>query len=192
MLETGDIFPFGRKADGVMDLCRVADMPLTPYFRGMGTEIERKFLVVGEEWRGNVIREQLLVDGLVAMSGRRKVRVRVCGSEATLTLKAREAPGVNAEFEYPIPLADAEELLANHCDGNVISKTRFFVPYEGFTWQIDAYGGIMADVILAEVELPSLDCVVPLPSWIGREVTGDPAYRKINLFRDRIGRIAAD
>lgn len=159
--------------------------------RGMGIEIERKFLVVGEGWRNAVVREQHLVDGLVAMSGKRKVRVRVCGDQATLTIKTREAPGVNGEFEYAIPLADAQELLANHCDGNVISKMRFFVPYEGFILQVDAYEGIMADVILAEVELPRLDCAVSLPSWIGQEVTGDPAYRKINLFWARAPHRAA-
>jgi len=158
----------------------------------MATEIERKFLVVGEGWRAGVVREQRLLDGLVAMTGGRKVRVRVCGEQATLTVKARETPGVNAEFEYPIPLADAEELLARHCDGNVLSKARCFVPYEGFIWQIDVYDGVMADVVLAEVELPRLDCPVPLPPWVGQEVTGDPAYRKINLFRARTGRTPPD
>ncbi|WP_422016174.1 CYTH domain-containing protein [Reyranella sp.] len=158
----------------------------------MGIEIERKFLVTSGDWRGNVVREQHLVDGLVAMTGGRKVRVRVCDGQATLTIKAREAPGVNAEFEYPIPLADAEELLTRHCDGNVMSKTRSFVPYRDFTWQVDAYDGVMSDVLLAEVELTRIDCDVPLPPWIGREVTGDPAYRKINLFRARTGRTASD
>lgn len=151
----------------------------------MATEIERKFLVVGEGWRSQVVREQRLVDGLLATTGLRKVRVRVCGDQATLTIKARQTPGVNAEFEYAIPLKDAEELLARHCDGNVLTKTRSFVPFEGFTWQVDAYDGIMADIVLAEVELARLDCTVPLPPWIGQEVTGDPAYRKINLFRAR-------
>lgn len=121
------------------------------------------------------------------MTGGRKLRVRICDEQATLTIKAREAPGVNAEFEYPIPLSDAEELLARHCDGNVLTKTRSFVPYRGFTWQVDAYEGVMADVVLAEVELNRLDCPVPLPPWVGREVTGDSAYRKINLFRVRTG-----
>jgi adenylate cyclase len=158
----------------------------------MGTEIERKFLVTNEDWRANVVREQHLVDGLVAMTGGRKVRVRVCDGQATLTVKAREAPGVNAEFEYPIPLGDAEELLAKHCDDNVIGKTRFFVPYSGFIWQVDAYEGVMADVVLAEVELSRIDCAVPLPPWVGREVTGNPDFRKINLFRARTGRTAAD
>ena len=156
----------------------------------MGKEIERKFLVASEEWRDAVVSEQHLVDGLVVMSERRKVRVRVCGDQATLTIKTREVPGVNGEFEYAIPLGDAEELLANHCDGNVIGKTRFFVPHRGFTWQVDVYEGIMSDVTLAEVELPRLDCALDLPPWIGREVTGDPAYRKINLFRARVPHVA--
>ena len=158
----------------------------------MGTEIERKFLVVSEDWRASVVREQHLVDGLVAMMGGRKVRVRICDGQATLTVKARQGPGVNAEFEYPIPLADAQDLLARHCDGSVIGKTRFLVPYEGLTWQVDAYDGVMADVVLAEIELTRLDCAVLLPPWVGREVTGDPAYRKINLFRARTGQTATD
>lgn len=158
----------------------------------MGTEIERKFLVASEDWRASVVREQHLVDGLVAMMGGRKVRVRLCDGQATLTVKARQAPGVNAEFEYPIPLADAEDLLARHCDGNVIGKTRYFVRYEGFMWLVDVYSGVMADVVLAEIELTRLDCALPLPPWVGREVTGDPAYRKINLFRARAGQAALD
>lgn len=158
----------------------------------MATEIERKFLVTNEEWRSKVVRRQYLKDGLVAMTGERKVRVRVCDGQGTLTIKARTSPGVNAEFEYPIPLQDAEELLAKHCEGNVIGKTRSFVPYREFLWQVDAYDGVMADVVLAEVELPRIDCEVPLPPWVGREVTGDPAYRKINLFRARTGQAGVD
>lgn len=158
----------------------------------MATEIERKFLVTSEEWRTRIVRKEHLKDGLVAMTGSRKVRVRICEGQATLTVKARTSPGVNAEFEYPIPLPDAEELLAKHCDGNVIGKIRSFVSHQGFLWQVDAYEGVMADVVLAEVELPRIDCPVLLPPWVGREVTGDPAYRKINLFRARSRRGSAD
>ena len=152
----------------------------------MGIEVERKFLVANDGWRSAVVREEYLTDGLIASTDDRKVRVRTCGGRATLTVKAKQAFATNAEYEYEIPLLDAEELLARHCGGNILSKTRSFAPHEGFTWQIDVYDGLLAGVILAEIELPRIDCPFPLPPWIGREVTGDPAFRKASLQQARL------
>lgn len=152
----------------------------------MATEIERKFLVASNVWQERYSRKQRLRDGLVCFSPDRKVRVRVRdGDRATLTIKAKKAGPRDSEFEYEIPVADAEELLAFHCGAHVLEKTRYFVPYAGFVWEVDVYEGILEGVVLAEVEVASEEVHVPLPDWIGAEVTGRPEYKKINMQRAR-------
>jgi CYTH domain-containing protein len=152
----------------------------------MAVEIERKFLVRDDNWRSQVTHQQEIRDGLIAIGGGRKVRVRICDERATLTVKSRTDSLANAEFEYEIPLADAEEMMVHHCLRSGLTKTRYFVPHGGHTWQVDAYAGILAGVVLAEVELPSETTQVALPPWVGREVTGDPAYKKFNMVSARL------
>jgi CYTH domain-containing protein len=149
----------------------------------MAQEIERTFLVANDGWRGAVARRERLVDGLVAVSDGRKVRVRLYEDRATLTIKTRRVGAVREEFEYPIPMDDARDLLARHCGATELTKIRHVVPYEGFDWVVDEYEGMLAGVILAEIELPREDTMFPLPPWIGREVTLDPAWRKGEMVR---------
>jgi adenylate cyclase len=161
----------------------------------MATEIERKFLLAGDGWRKLSLRQERLRDGLVASTVDRKVRVRVYdgggSARATLTVKTGTGARRNAEFEYAIPVADAEDLLARHCDDLLLTKTRHYVPHEGFTWEIDVYEGLLDGVVMAEVELTRQDIDLPLPPWIGREVTGNPDYKKINLQKARLAARAA-
>jgi CYTH domain-containing protein len=152
----------------------------------MALEIERKFLVHDDSWRNLVSHRQEITDGLIAVADRRKVRVRICDQRATLAVKSKTDSLADAEFEYEIPLSDAEELLAHHCLRANLSKTRYFVPDGQYVWQVDVYKGILAGVVLAEVELPSETAELELPPWIGREVTGDPVYRKINMVDARL------
>ena len=147
----------------------------------MAREIERKFLVSDQSWRELCTKSERLRDGLLAISNGRKIRVRIYESRATITVKTRRTGAAREEFEYVIPLEDARELIASHCDGNVLEKIRHYVPYQGFVWEVDVYEGILSGMILAEVELENADIKVPLPCWIGREVTGDPEYKKINM-----------
>jgi CYTH domain-containing protein len=156
----------------------------------MALEIERKFLVRDDGWRSQATRQQNIRDGLIARVDGRKVRVRICDQRATLTVKSRTGGLANAEFEYEIPLADAEEMMAHHCLRAGLIKTRYFVPHGGHTWQVDVYAGMLAGVVLAEVELPSETTEVALPAWVGREVTGDPAYKKVNMVNARMGAAA--
>jgi CYTH domain-containing protein len=149
----------------------------------MATEIERKFLIANDGWRSQCAHQGHIRDGLIATVAGRKVRVRAYADRATLTIKAKTSGPGDAEYEYEIPLTDAEELLAAHCDGNILSKTRYYVPYEGFLWEIDEYDGLLSGVVLAEVELPRNDVEVPLPPWVGAEVTGKSEYKKINMHR---------
>jgi adenylate cyclase len=152
----------------------------------MAVEIERKFLVAGDGWRNGCVKSQRLKDGLIAASDGRKVRVRLYEDHATLTVKTITGTSERAEFEYEIPVADAEEMITNYCGAYVLSKTRHYVPFQGFVWEIDVYDGILRGVTIAEVELDSPDARVPLPGWIGREVTYDPNYRKLNMLTQRL------
>jgi CYTH domain-containing protein len=158
--------------------------------RDVAHEIERKFLVVGDQWRDEAIQSERLVDGLLATSKGRKVRVRLYEMRASLTIKTAKKAGIRFEFEYDIPRADAEQLLKTECGRTIVAKTRHRVPYEGFTWEIDVYEGLLDGVVLAEVEMATPDQDPPLPAWIGREVTDEPAYRKQRLFADRMRRAA--
>jgi len=157
--------------------------------RYMAIEIERKFLVRDDSWRGLSVRQQEIRDGLIAVADGRKVRVRICDQQSTLAVKSKTEGLANVEFEYEIPRADAEELIAHHCLNAVLAKTRYFVPHAGFMWEIDVYGGILEGVVLAEVELPSETTQPTLPPLVGREVTGDPNYKKINMVNARIGKV---
>src|SRR5215475_10293122 len=151
----------------------------------MAIEIERKFLVRDDSSRGLSVRQEEISDGLIAVANGRKVRVRICDQQSTLAVKSKTEGLANVEFEYEIPRADAEELIAHHCLSAVLAKTRYFVPHAEFTWQIDVYKGILRGVVLAEVELPSETTQLTLPPWVGREVTGDPNYKKLNMVNAR-------
>jgi CYTH domain-containing protein len=151
-------------------------------------EIERKFLLAGDGWRDAAVRSERLVDGLLATSKGRKVRVRLYGERATLAIKTRKKGRVRFEFEYEIPRADAQQLLETQCGRSVIAKTRHYVPFAGHVWEIDVYEAPLDGVILAEVELKSVETEPRRPAWIGQEVTDDPAFRKQRLFADRARR----
>jgi CYTH domain-containing protein len=145
----------------------------------MPTEIERKFLVVDDRWRGAALGPGLrLRQGYLRGGGGPRhplVRVRLAGEQAFLTIKG---PGlmIRAEYEYPIPLADAEAMLGTLCAPPVIEKTRTRVAHAGLVWEVDVFAGHLGGLVLAEVELADAAQPVPLPPWVGREVTQDPRY----------------
>ncbi|WP_061931723.1 CYTH domain-containing protein [Aureimonas sp. AU22] len=147
----------------------------------MHIEIERKFLVVGNAWRAGTVDVRTFRDGLVSQGANGKVRVRIDGQKAWLTVKGARSGISRAEFEYEIPLDDAERLLADIC-GPIIEKDRHIVPHEGRTWEIDVFKGPLAGLVWAEVELDHPDQVFAIPEWVGREVTGNPRFRHANLL----------
>ncbi|WP_108257678.1 CYTH domain-containing protein [Mangrovicoccus ximenensis] len=142
----------------------------------MATEIERKFLVTGEGWRQAVTRSVALRDGILALREGRKIRIRFYDGRATLTVKGPRNGICRDEFEYGIPAGDARILLESHCT-NIREKIRHHVFHGGWEWVVDVYGGALAGVVLAEIELPSDQARFPCPPWIGREVTGLPDFR---------------
>jgi len=152
----------------------------------MGVEIERKFLVRDRAVLGDV--EGIPYrQGYLSTKADRTVRVRRAGSHAFITVKGRSAGATRAEFEYEIPVADAEAMLAL-CIPPLIEKVRHRVAHGGRTWEVDIFGGANEGLVVAEVELPSADAAVEMPPWVGAEVTGDPRYFNANLvthpFRD--------
>lgn len=151
----------------------------------MALEIERKFLVVNDRWREHVTAKLHIIDGLIARDEDKKVRVRSFGDRATLTVKSRAAGMRRDEFEYEIPVADAEAML-KLCGELVVEKTRHIVPWLGHNWEVDVYHGVLEGVVTAEIELPSEAAWFERPSWTGTEVTGDPRYKKINLLNERL------
>ncbi len=142
----------------------------------MAKEIERKFLIRNEDWRRATTSKTPFRQAYIASMDDRSVRVRIKNDrDALLTIKVGLNALVRDEYEYAIPLADAEELLKAAL-GIVIEKTRYTVDYEGFVWEIDVFGGIYQGLTVAEVELSHEKDCPPPPAWLGREVTGDQRY----------------
>ena len=142
----------------------------------MPIEIERKFLVVGDSWRAEASHSIPMRQGyLVELGGRASVRVRLEGAVAKLNIKAAVVGAARAEYEYDIPAAEAEEILATLCSGLVL-KTRHYVERDGLTWEIDVFEGANAGLVVAEVELTTADQEFPRPAWLGRELTAEQRY----------------
>jgi adenylate cyclase len=146
----------------------------------MPLEIERKFLVdtekLGKPGNGTRYRQ-----GYLPAAGKTSVRVRISDGSAWLTLKGKTVGATRLEFEYPVPVADAEGILDSLCEGSVIDKTRHLVDHAGHTWEVDIFAGDNAGLVIAEVELDAEDEVVELPEWVAGEVTDDPRYYNANL-----------
>jgi adenylate cyclase len=146
----------------------------------MSTEIERKFLVVGDAWRRRATGKSHIVQGYLARGRRSTIRVRIKDDrQATLTIKSRERGSSRSEFEYRVALKDARAML-ELCGNSRIEKTRYTVPHGKLTWEIDVFLH-PADLVLAEIELESADEDFKLPKWLGEDVTDDPRYRNSAL-----------
>ncbi|KKO61007.1 CYTH domain protein [Janthinobacterium sp. KBS0711] len=148
----------------------------------MGVEIERKFLLQGDAWRG-LGQAVLLRQGYLSSARERVVRVRIEGEQAMLTIKGANVGATRGEWEYPIPLADAAELLDGLCEQPLIEKVRHRIEHAGMVWEVDEFLGANAGLVVAEIELASEDQPFDKPEWIGAEVSGDARYYNANLIR---------
>jgi len=146
----------------------------------MGIEIERKFLVRGEGWRQQASTQTRFSQGYLSRDPARTVRVRIAGEQAFLTIKGATTGATRAEFEYALPMADAQQLLAMS-DGPVVEKIRHLCVFEGMTWEVDEFLGANAGLVVAEIELDSEAQAFAHPAWLGEEVTGDARYVNANL-----------
>lgn len=148
----------------------------------MGKEIERKFLLADESWRGLGSGTEFR-QGYLSTDPDRNVRVRTKGDRAFLTIKGRTEGITRLEFEYEIPTDDANRLLDSLCERPLIEKTRFKVELGGLVWEIDEFRGENEGLVVAEVELESEEQAFERPPWLGDEVSHDPRYLNSNLVR---------
>jgi adenylate cyclase len=149
----------------------------------MGLEIERKFLVRNDDWRQQADSGTSYRQGYLVGSQQASVRVRIEGEVARLNIKSATLGIRRQEYEYPLPLDEAEEMLETLCEQPQIEKTRYKLPYQGHLWEIDVFAGANQGLIVAEVELGSEDEALSLPEWVGEEVSDDPRYYNVCLVK---------
>jgi adenylate cyclase len=145
----------------------------------MAVEIERKFLVSDESWRAVVSRTTRIKQGYLCTEPGRSVRVRIRDDEAWITVKGSRRGIARAEFENPVPISDALEML--EMTVAAVEKRRHQVSHGGHVWEIDEFDGLNAPLIVAEVELAAIDEAFEHPSWLGQDVSDDPAYSNSEL-----------
>ena len=153
----------------------------------MGVEIERKFLLSSDAWRAGAGEGVTMKQGYFAgVPGESPtVRVRIAGARAFLTIKGEPNGLARSEFEYEIPVADAEAMLREFCGTRVVEKCRYTFPAgNGLFWEVDEYFGLNEGLFTAEIELPTADAPCPHPEWLGEEVSGNPAYTNGSLSRE--------
>ncbi|MEM7135942.1 MAG: CYTH domain-containing protein [Myxococcota bacterium] len=148
----------------------------------MGQEIERKFLICDDGWRARATGTRFR-QGFLSTEPERTVRVRLAGAVGTLTIKGRTVGATRSEFEYEIPVHDAEFLLDNLCRRPLIEKVRYVTAVGPHTWEIDVFEGENDGLVVAEIELATEDEPFERPAWLGDEVTDDPRYFNANLVQ---------
>ncbi|QOY55612.1 CYTH domain-containing protein [Candidatus Sulfurimonas marisnigri] len=149
----------------------------------MGLEIERKFLIDIDKVE-NLENGYEIKQGYIQTKDKTTVRVRVKGDEAFITIKGKNVGASRVEFEYSIPLDDANEMLEKLCSKPFIDKKRYLVEHKNHTWEIDVFHKENEGLIVAEVELEDENEIVELPKWIVKEVTGDARYYNSNLLEN--------
>lgn len=152
----------------------------------MAKEIERKFLVINDSWRGRATSATAMRQAYLSVNSDRSIRVRTSNERsAKLTIKFGKTAMVRDEFEYDIPFEEALEMIT-FAVGSVIEKVRYTVDVGGFTWEIDVFEGAFQGLVIAEVEMRSEHDRPELPAWLGREVTGDRRYSNQALATERL------
>lgn len=147
----------------------------------MGIEIEKKFLTINDSWREQADDGIHMVQGYMGSNEKSSIRVRINGNSANLNIKSKTIGIQRSEYEYDIPVEEAKTLLATLCDKPYIEKTRYHILHDSHQWEIDVFSGENDGLIVAELELESVDESYMLPDWVGREVSDDPRYYNICL-----------
>lgn len=149
----------------------------------MAKEIERKFLVVNDDWRSEVSRQEYYRQGYINDAIQCSIRVRVANDKAYLNIKSATLGIQRTEYEYAIPVTDANEMLNAFALGAVIEKTRYFVERAGHIWEIDVFEGDNKGLVVAEIELNDENETFDKPAWLGEEVSDDPRYYNVCLVK---------
>jgi adenylate cyclase len=147
----------------------------------MAIEIEHKFLLANDQWRNCVTQSVRYRQGYLSSQATSSIRVRISDDQAWLNIKSATIGTHRHEYEYEIPLADANEILDKLCRKPLIEKTRHFVVDNGHTWEIDEFDGDNQGLIVAEIELSEIGKAFVKPAWLGEEVTDDMRYYNNNL-----------
>ena len=142
----------------------------------MALEIERKYLVISDLYKKMAMSDSHIIQAYLARTDHGVVRVRVRDEKAYITVKSRITGPTRSEWEYEIPLSDAQEMIAKISDGKLIDKTRYIVEYDGLTWEIDEFHGALEGLVVAEVELQDEHVKPELPPFVGRDVTGERRF----------------
>ena len=149
----------------------------------MAQEIERKFLTKSDAWRSQAI-GRFYRQGYLSTVKERTVRIRTIRNEGYITVKGIAKGAARAEYEYEIPVKDANEMLDTLCEQPIIEKMRYEIEHNELIWLVDEFEGVNKGLILIEVELSDENQKIALPDWVGAEVTGDPNYFNSNLTRN--------
>jgi len=149
----------------------------------MATEIERKFTLKNDLWRQDVNKSQRYVQGYLAGNDRASVRIRIAGKSANINIKSATLGIFRQEYEYDIPLDDAEKMLNDLCEKPLIDKVRHIVIHAGKTWEIDEFSGDNEGLIVAEIELTSEDETFELPLWADEDISHDTRYYNVCLVK---------
>lgn len=147
----------------------------------MAIEIEHKFLLASDDWRSHIQKSVKYKQGYLSSQQTSSIRVRIADNQAWLNIKSATIGTKRQEFEYEIPLPDAEEIINTLCCKPLIEKTRHFVPHDENLWEIDEFEGVNKGLVVAEIELPEVGKSFAKPRWLGAEVTHELRYYNNNL-----------
>ncbi len=148
----------------------------------MSKEIERKFLVDGDQYK-KLAKGMFCRQGYLCLENENTVRIRIIEKNAFLTIKSKTLGISRLEFEYTIPLYEATEMLEKLCEKQ-IEKLRYTIEFEGFSWEIDEFLGENKGLVIAEIELKSEEQFFKKPSWIGEEVSEDLKFHNSQLIKN--------
>jgi adenylate cyclase len=154
----------------------------------MALEIEHKFLVNGKDYK-SLAEPTLYRQGYLSIDANKEIRVRMAGEKCCITVKSKINETMRHEFEYTIPVGDAQHMLDQLCNGFIVEKYRYRIPFKGMIWEVDEFLGDNADLVIAEIELTTQGQTFEKPAWVGREVSGDDHYLNaalaLNPYKNR-------
>ena len=150
----------------------------------MATEIERKFLVLNQDWQEYTKSELHIIQAYLATNEFSSTRIRIQGDKANINIKSATLGISRTEFEYAIPVIDAQLMIDELCVKPVITKKRYMVKHMQHIWEIDVFSGDNEGLIVAEIELSSPDEAFEKPSWLGKEVSHDKRYYNVCLVEN--------
>lgn len=149
----------------------------------MGIEIERKFTLKSDHWRNEVTNSQRMVQGYLAGNDLTSVRIRISGDQANINIKSATLGIFRQEYEYAIPINDAQKMLDDLCTKPIIDKVRHLVTFAGKLWEIDEFSGDNQGLIVAEIELDDVNEKFELPKWVDEDVSHDKRYYNVCLVK---------